>query len=99
MWVLWRYAVAEHLVRPDADDEEVQVLTKRLTPSLAAYVVLIGVGLFLPLAAVLGFLTIALYLIVPVGLVRHRRSSGQRGFLRLHQPAGLPRPRPRWTRR
>ena len=73
MWGLWRYAVAEHLVRPDADDEEVQVLTKRLTPSLAAYVVLIGVGLFLPLVAVLGFLTIALYLIVPVGLVRHRR--------------------------
>ena len=48
VWVLWRYAVAERLVRPDADDEEVQVLTKRLTPGLAAYVVLIGVGLFSP---------------------------------------------------
>ena len=74
VWGLWRYAVAEDLVRPDADDEEVQVLTKRLSPSLAAYVVLIGVGLFLPLAAVLGFLTIALYLIVPVGLVRRRQT-------------------------
>ena len=48
VWGLWRYAVAEHLVRPDADDEEVQVLTKRLTPSLAAYVVLIGVGFSSP---------------------------------------------------
>lgn len=73
VWVLWRYAVAEHLVRPDADDEEVQVLTKRLTPGLAAYVVLIGVGLFLPLVAVLGYLTIAAYFIVPVGMVRDRR--------------------------
>ena len=59
-------------MRPDADDEEVQVLNKRLTPGLAAYVVLIGVGLFLPLVAVLGYLTIAVYFIVPVGLVRHR---------------------------
>jgi len=73
VWGLWRYSVGEHLVRPDADDEEVQVLTSRLTPSLAAYVVLIGVGIFSPLVAVLGFLTIALYLIVPVGLVRRRQ--------------------------
>ena len=50
------------------------MLTKRLTPGLAAYVVLIGVGLLSPLVAVLGYLAIAVYFIVPVGLVRHRRT-------------------------
>ena len=32
LWVLWRYAVHAGLVRPDAADEEVQLLTQRLTP-------------------------------------------------------------------
>jgi TMEM175 potassium channel family protein len=63
--VLWRYAIHAHLVRPDADDEEVQLLTKRLTPGLAAYLVLIVAGLFLPIAAVIGYLAIALYYIIP----------------------------------
>ena len=71
--VLWRYAVRERLVRPDADDEEVQVLTKRLTPGLAAYVILIGLGLFLPVVAVLGYLAIAVYFIVPLRQIRHRQ--------------------------
>ena len=31
--VLWRYAVYEHLVRPDAGDDEVAVLSKKLTPA------------------------------------------------------------------
>jgi len=70
--VLWRYAVREQLVRPDANDEEIQVLTKRLTPGLAAYVVLIAVGLILPRVAVLGYLVIAIYFIVPFRHVRHR---------------------------
>jgi hypothetical protein len=48
--VLWRYAIREHLVRPDADDEEVQLLTQRLTPGLAGYLVLIIAGLFCPVA-------------------------------------------------
>jgi hypothetical protein len=61
-------------VRPDAADEEVQTLTKRLTPSLAGYVVLIGVGLFFPIVAVLGYLAIALFLLVPFGLVRRHRA-------------------------
>jgi uncharacterized membrane protein len=34
--VLWRYAVHAGLVRPDASDEEVQLLTQRLTPGLGA---------------------------------------------------------------
>jgi uncharacterized membrane protein len=68
--VLWRYALAMRLVRPDADDEEVQLLTKRLTPGLAGYVVLIGGGIFFPIIAVVGYLAIAIYYIVPIW---HRR--------------------------
>jgi uncharacterized membrane protein len=63
--VLWRYAVRAHLVRPDTADEEVELLTERLTPGLGAYVVLIVSGLFLPIIAVIGFLGIALYYIIP----------------------------------
>jgi uncharacterized membrane protein len=63
--ILWRYAVRERLVRPDARGEEIQLLTKRLTPGLAAYVVLIVAGLFVPVVAVGGYLAIALYYVIP----------------------------------
>jgi uncharacterized membrane protein len=63
--VLWRYAVRERLVRPDAADEEIQLLTQRLTPGLASYLVLIVAGLFYPIVAVVGYLAIALYYITP----------------------------------
>ena len=63
--VLWRYAVRAHLVRPDTADEEVELLTERLTPGLGAYLVLIVSGLFLPVIAVIGYLGIALYYIIP----------------------------------
>jgi hypothetical protein len=67
---MWRYAVRRELVRPDAGDQEVRMLTQRLTPGLASYVGLIILGLVLPRAAVLGYLTIALLLIIPIGLRR-----------------------------
>ena len=63
--VLWRYAVWAHLVRPDLADEEIELLTQRLTPGLSAYLVLIVSGLFFPLVAVIGYLGIALYYIIP----------------------------------
>lgn len=73
--VLWRYSVRQGLVRPDADDEEVQTLSRRLTPSLGGYVVLIAIGLVFPTVAIVGYLVIAIYLIVPFGLVRGRKTS------------------------
>jgi uncharacterized membrane protein len=73
--VLWRYSVREGLVRPDAEDEEVQTLTSRLTPSLGGYVVLIALGLFFPIVAIVGYLVIAIYLILPFGLIRGRKTS------------------------
>src|SRR5256884_4799387 len=63
--VLWRYAVRAKLVRPALADEEIELLTERLTPGLGAYVVLIVSGLFFPIIAVIGFLGIALYYIIP----------------------------------
>ena len=63
--VLWHYAVRARLVRPDLADEEIELLTQRLTPGLGAYLVLIVSGLFVPVIAVIGFLGIALYYIIP----------------------------------
>jgi uncharacterized membrane protein len=63
--VLWRYAVRAKLVRPDLGDEEIELLTERLTPGLGAYLVLIVCGLFVPVIAVIGYLGIALYYIIP----------------------------------
>lgn len=70
--IVWRYAVLERLVRPDLGDEGVRTLTRRLTPSLGLYVVMIVVGLFLPVLAVLGYLALALFILVPFGVIRHR---------------------------
>lgn len=80
--VLWRYAVRARLVRPDLADEEIELLTQRLTPGLSAYLVLIVSGLFLPLVAVIGYLGIALYYIIPFrrlsASILPRRRPGKR---------------------
>ncbi len=78
--VLWRYALRAHLVRPDLGDEEIGLLTDRLTPGLAGYLVLIVSGLFLPIIAVVGYLAVALYYIIPF-----RRLSAGIFPLRLHK--------------
>jgi uncharacterized membrane protein len=73
--VLWRYAVREQLVRPDLADADVKMLTKRLTPGLAGYVAMIVLGLFVPVLAVVGYLVIAVYIIVPFGALRRRAAA------------------------
>jgi len=72
--VMWRYGVRKRLVRVDANDEEIRLLTKRLTPGLAIYLVVIGLGLFLPTIAVFGYLAIAIFFLVPVRRLRRDRS-------------------------
>ncbi|HET9142239.1 TMEM175 family protein [Actinophytocola sp.] len=71
--VLWRYAVHAGLVHPDFADTDVRTLTTHLTPGVASYLVMIGLGLFLPVFAVLGYLLIAIYIMVPVAAIWHRR--------------------------
>jgi uncharacterized membrane protein len=80
--VLWRYALRNRLVRPDAADEEVQFLTKRLTPGLTGYPALIITGLFIPILAVIGYLCIVLYYIIPF----------RRGFISFRRKRRLPQP-------
>ena len=70
--LLWRYAVRARLVRSDTGDDELIALTGRLTPSLAAYVVLLGLGLFKPVIAVIGYLLIAVFVIFPLERARRR---------------------------
>jgi uncharacterized membrane protein len=74
--VLWRYAVGAGLVRPDAPDEEIHTLTTLLTPGLGGYVAMIVVGLFLPTVATVGYLALAIALIVPFGLRRAQPGDG-----------------------
>jgi uncharacterized membrane protein len=69
--VLWRYALHARLIRPDADDDEITLLTNRLTPGLAGYAVLLVVGLFAPVVAVMGYLAIAVFFLLPQHI--HRR--------------------------
>jgi TMEM175 potassium channel family protein len=73
--VLWRYAVRERLVRPDVEDQDVTTLTKRLTPTMGIYVLLIVVGVFLPLVAVVGYLVLALSILIPFRTARRRSKS------------------------
>ena len=73
--VVWRYAVGAQLVRPDLADADVRILTKRLTPTLGVYVVMILVGLFVPVVAVLGYLVLALFVLVPFSALRRQRTG------------------------
>jgi hypothetical protein len=81
---------AECLDRADLADEEVQFLTQRLTPGLGGYVALIVLGLFVPVIAVIGYLGIAPYYIVPfrrfgrIRLFRPGRRPARRGAVDLH---------------
>jgi len=71
--LLWRYALHARLVRPDIKDEEVTLLTQRLSPGLAGYGLFIVTGLFVPLAAVIGYLVIAFFFLLPVPIPGRRR--------------------------
>lgn len=73
--VLWRYAVHAGLVHPDYADADVRSLTTHLTPGVASYVAMIAFGLFFPVIAVIGYFLIAIYIMVPVTAIWHRRRA------------------------
>lgn len=73
--VIWRYAVREGLIRSDIADENVKVITRRLTPGLVGYLVMIMLGLFLPVVAVVGYFVIAVYNLIPIRDLRRRKAS------------------------
>lgn len=72
--VLWQYAVREGLIRSGAADADVRMLTRRLTPGLAGYLVVLAGGWFFPVLAVFGYLVIAVYFVVPLGALRRSRA-------------------------
>jgi uncharacterized membrane protein len=74
---LWRTALRTNLIGPDTDDAEVRLVTRRLTPSVAGYLVLIAVGTIWPVVAAFGYLVVAVYLLLPItsGRRRIRRST------------------------
>jgi uncharacterized membrane protein len=73
--VMWQYAVRERLVRPDVSDLDVKMITSRLTPGLAGYVLVIVLGLFLPVVAVLCYLALAVYILVPFRAIRRHAAT------------------------
>ena len=75
--VLWRYALHAGLVRPEAEDEEIQLLTQRLTPGLGGYVALIIAGIFVPIIAVIGYLVVAFFYIIPIPQRRWNRLTAR----------------------
>jgi uncharacterized membrane protein len=76
--LLWRYALHAHLVRPDADDTELTILTERLTPGLAGYGVLLILGLVAPVIAVIGYFLLAIYYIIPFSGLTRRKIARRR---------------------
>ncbi len=75
---LWRYAVQAGLVRPGLADDDVKMLTRRLTPGLAGYVAMIVLGLFAPVIAILGYLAVAVFILVPLRAIRQRSARPDR---------------------
>jgi uncharacterized membrane protein len=70
--LIWRYAVRAGLVRGEAAHERIRTLSGRFTPGLTGYLVMIVIGLFFPVLAVLGYLTLAIIILVPVRGLRRR---------------------------
>jgi hypothetical protein len=73
--LLWRFAVREGLIRSDISDNAVKTITKRLTPGLAGYLIMILLGIFLPLLAVIGYLIIAVYNMIPIRDLRRSKAT------------------------
>jgi uncharacterized membrane protein len=73
---LWRYARSRGLVHPDRSDLEFRLLSRRVEPGLIGYLVLIGVGALLPIVALIGYLAIALLLVIPL-LALHRTAQAK----------------------
>ncbi len=71
--VVWRHAVGEGMLSGEHPQDEVQEVTKKLTPSLGFYAAAIAIGLLAPRAAVFLYLAIALYLLIPFRTVMQRR--------------------------
>ena len=72
---LWQCAHRAGLVVASATDEDIRFLTRRLAPGLVGYLAIIALGILLPFVAVIGYLVIALFFLVPVRSLRVARKA------------------------
>jgi uncharacterized membrane protein len=74
---LWRYAMSAGLAQLDGGEGDARLLLRRVIPAGAAYLLLIFIGFPSPTVAVVGYLAVAIFLILPFGaILPHRRASG-----------------------
>jgi len=77
--IVWHYALRQRLVTKDNSEDDVRALTAKLNPSLVSYAIVIGLGLWQPKIAVILYLVIALFMIIPFRSIlreaRRRRRS------------------------
>jgi uncharacterized membrane protein len=72
---MWQWARHEGLVRAESRDEDLRYLSRRLAPGVGGYAAILAIGLFQPTIAVVGYLLIALFFLIPVGALRITRAS------------------------
>jgi uncharacterized membrane protein len=72
---MWQWARHAGLVDAVSRDEEVRFLNRRLAPGLGGYVAILVVGIFQPTVAVLGYLLVALFFMIPLGAFRESRAG------------------------
>lgn len=72
---MWQWARHAGLVSGVDRDDEVRYLTRRLAPGVGGYVAILLVGIFQPTIAVLGYLLVALFFMIPLGAMRESRSA------------------------
>ncbi|MBS1907922.1 MAG: DUF1211 domain-containing protein [Actinobacteria bacterium] len=76
LYLLWWYARREGHFDPDTADQELTLFTRRMIPAISCYVVLIALGWFFPVVAVVGYAVIAFLFIVPFR-ARHVRTTSR----------------------
>jgi len=72
---MWQWARHAGLVGDVAREEELRFLNRRLAPGVGGYVAIIVLGIFQPTLAVLGYLAIAIFFLIPLGAFRITRSG------------------------
>ena len=72
---MWQWARHARLVRSLSRDEDVRFLMRRLAPGVGGYVAILALGIFQPTLAVLGYLLIALFFMIPVRAFRETRAA------------------------
>ena len=72
---MWQWARHARLVRARSRDQDVRFLTRRLAPGVGGYVAILALGIFQPTLAVLGYLLIALFFMIPVSAFRETRAA------------------------